>query len=169
MAGATPKYALPYPTGTDRVMDGDNAIQALAERVEANVLTGPWIGLPFGAAGWSNYGSTYQVGQYRFCGDGVELRGVLNGPGGLTTVGILPVGYRPPAAVGFAAMSGGAATSLIEIAADGTMLVARGAGPAGSLYIGHVFYSLRATGTSKPGPEEPTEPTPKTDDEGTDQ
>jgi hypothetical protein len=38
MGSQTPKYALPYPLGTDRVMDGDNAIQALAERVEA-VLT----------------------------------------------------------------------------------------------------------------------------------
>lgn len=31
----TPKYAFPYPIGTDRIMDGDNVMQALAERVEA--------------------------------------------------------------------------------------------------------------------------------------
>lgn len=31
----TPTYAIPYPIGTDRVMDGDNAMQAIAERVEA--------------------------------------------------------------------------------------------------------------------------------------
>jgi hypothetical protein len=37
MGGTTPKYQLPYPTGTDRVADGDNAIQALAERVEVVV------------------------------------------------------------------------------------------------------------------------------------
>jgi hypothetical protein len=35
MPSSTPKYQLPYPLGTDRVADGDNAIQALAERVEA--------------------------------------------------------------------------------------------------------------------------------------
>lgn len=31
----TPRYAIPYPLGTDRVMDGDNVMQAIAERVEA--------------------------------------------------------------------------------------------------------------------------------------
>lgn len=35
MAGTTAKFALPYPTGTDRVMDGDNAMQALAEKIDA--------------------------------------------------------------------------------------------------------------------------------------
>ena len=39
MGGTTAKRALPYPTGTDRVADGDNAMQALAERVEARM---PW-------------------------------------------------------------------------------------------------------------------------------
>ena len=32
--GSTTKKGLPYPIGTDRVMDGDNAIQALAEAVD---------------------------------------------------------------------------------------------------------------------------------------
>jgi hypothetical protein len=35
---ATPALAIPYPIGTDRVMDGDNAMQAMAERVEALML-----------------------------------------------------------------------------------------------------------------------------------
>jgi hypothetical protein len=30
----TPRLALPYPVGTDRVMDGDNVIQALAEGLD---------------------------------------------------------------------------------------------------------------------------------------
>lgn len=34
MGSQTPTYALPYPTGGDRVMDGDDAIKALAQRVE---------------------------------------------------------------------------------------------------------------------------------------
>ena len=38
MGSQTPRYALPYPVGTDRVMDGDNAMQALAERVEAVLM-----------------------------------------------------------------------------------------------------------------------------------
>ena len=40
----TPVYALPYPVGTDLVRDGDNVIQALAERVEA--LLAPRDALP---------------------------------------------------------------------------------------------------------------------------
>ena len=34
MGSQTPTLALPYPVGTDLIADGDNAIQALAERVE---------------------------------------------------------------------------------------------------------------------------------------
>jgi len=34
MGGTTTPLAFPYPTGTDRVADGDNAIQALAEKVD---------------------------------------------------------------------------------------------------------------------------------------
>jgi hypothetical protein len=43
MAGTTPKYGFPYPTGTDRVADGDNAIQALALKIEQTVgATNGW-------------------------------------------------------------------------------------------------------------------------------
>lgn len=42
---ATPVLAIPYPVGTDRVMDGDNAMQAIAERVEAR--------LPYGIVGYA--------------------------------------------------------------------------------------------------------------------
>ena len=34
MAGTTSPLAFPYPTGTDRVADGDNAMQALAEKID---------------------------------------------------------------------------------------------------------------------------------------
>jgi len=34
MGSQTPFYAFPYPLGTDRVADGDNAIQSLAEKIE---------------------------------------------------------------------------------------------------------------------------------------
>lgn len=34
MAGATTKYVIPYPTGLDSVTDGDNAMQAIAERLD---------------------------------------------------------------------------------------------------------------------------------------
>ena len=41
MTKTTPALHLPYPEGTDRVMDGDNAIQALAERIELAYPRGP--------------------------------------------------------------------------------------------------------------------------------
>lgn len=34
MAGQTSRLEIPYPTGSDQVRDGDNAIRALAERVD---------------------------------------------------------------------------------------------------------------------------------------
>lgn len=37
MAGVTVPLGFPYPTGTDRVADGDNAIQALAEAVDDSI------------------------------------------------------------------------------------------------------------------------------------
>jgi hypothetical protein len=40
MPGSTPTYGFPYPTGTDRVQDGDNAIAALAQAVEDEIDAG---------------------------------------------------------------------------------------------------------------------------------
>lgn len=39
MGSTTAKLLLPYPVGTDRVADGDNAMEALAKRIEARM---PW-------------------------------------------------------------------------------------------------------------------------------
>ena len=56
----------------------------------------PWIPFPF-ATGWAHYGSGYQSCGYRRLGDMVFLRGLAYiGAGAGTTVGTLPVGYRPP-------------------------------------------------------------------------
>lgn len=33
----------PFPVGTDRVMDGDDAIKALADKIEANLRQGTWV------------------------------------------------------------------------------------------------------------------------------
>lgn len=40
MGGTTADKGLPYPTGTDRVMDGDNAIQALAQATDWAIQSG---------------------------------------------------------------------------------------------------------------------------------
>lgn len=39
MAGTTTKYALPYPTGTDLIKDGDDKIAALANALDAIIAT----------------------------------------------------------------------------------------------------------------------------------
>lgn len=49
MGSTTPVYALPYPSGSDRVRDGDNSIQALAERTEAVLGTITPLTVPTGA------------------------------------------------------------------------------------------------------------------------
>jgi len=38
--GSQTAHGYPYPVGTDRVMDGDDAIRALAEKIDANVAAG---------------------------------------------------------------------------------------------------------------------------------
>jgi hypothetical protein len=37
MASTTPVYKLPYPVGTDRVMDGDDVIAGLANKLDATL------------------------------------------------------------------------------------------------------------------------------------
>lgn len=56
MAGSTTKYALPYPSGTDPLKQGDDTIKALAERVEVvmSTLNTPVVLTPIN--GWSVYG-----------------------------------------------------------------------------------------------------------------
>ena len=42
MAGTTPIYNWPYPTGGDPVAQGDNDIQALAQDIETTLSAGVW-------------------------------------------------------------------------------------------------------------------------------
>lgn len=42
MANTGAPWNLPYPIGTDRVMDGDNAIQALSDRIDA-LFDNTWV------------------------------------------------------------------------------------------------------------------------------
>lgn len=44
MGGTTPNLALPYPTGTDRLMDGDDAIAALANALDTYIYRACPIG-----------------------------------------------------------------------------------------------------------------------------
>lgn len=53
MGSTTTRAGLPYPVGTDRVMDGDDAIRGLAERLDGS--SGTVASVPFSmAAGQAN-------------------------------------------------------------------------------------------------------------------
>jgi hypothetical protein len=92
MPGTTPKLALPYPLGTDRVADGDDAIKALAERVET-VSAGDFIPMAV-VAPWGNHSAGEYAG-YRLVGNRLELRGLIASGALGTPAFVLPVGYRP--------------------------------------------------------------------------
>lgn len=70
--------------------------------------------------GWADLGGIWQVAQYRKVGDVVQIRGVIAGG----TIGlaafVLPVGFRPPAALVFATDSN-LAFGQFSIAANGTV------------------------------------------------
>jgi hypothetical protein len=85
MGATTPKYAFPYPVGTDRVMDGDNAIQALAERVEAVMQTAYTAYTPTLYNGHVA-GPGALVARYRLMGPTLHLRISYN----VSTGAILP-------------------------------------------------------------------------------
>lgn len=75
MGSTTPVLKLPYPVGTDRVMDGDNAMQALAERIEAR--------LPYG-----HLGSAVKVG------NSAGISTTLTDVAGLSVNVTVPAGRR---------------------------------------------------------------------------
>jgi hypothetical protein len=85
-------WNLPYPVGTDRVADGDNAIEALARAI----IPPAWIPMTL-IGGWQIYAGQ-ETPRYRRWGDRVELRGVAqstSGSGAGNWIWDVPVGYRP--------------------------------------------------------------------------
>ena len=83
--------------------------------------TPAWLPFPF-AANWQNYPG-FQAAQYRRIGDIVHLRGLaqqLASAG--TTIGTLPVGYRPPASILFPVWAGDPGASVrMDINASGVV------------------------------------------------
>lgn len=102
MGGTTAApWLMPYPTGTDRVADGDNAIQSLAERVHALATTAldPWQAIALGAnianiapPGYPAPGSRLLPGAM------VATRGIISGPQPIVVgslLGTLVAAHRP--------------------------------------------------------------------------
>lgn len=141
MAGTTSPLAFPYPTGTDRVMDGDNAIQALAEKVDDYLA--PQGITPVGISsqnGWDV--AACRVLRFGpFCV--LQLYASKTSWGGSEGIGVLPAGYRPGGAqnIYFEAMMSatGQPSSVYLRPIDGVIVTVLGQSGGGSL-IANVPY-----------------------------
>jgi hypothetical protein len=87
---------LPFPEGTDKVVDGDNAIQSLARAVDRNpnaIVPAAQVAVPL-TAGWVNVATVLYVmainGQVTLSGR------VQRSSGSSNVIGVIPAGYRPP-------------------------------------------------------------------------
>ena len=91
-----------------------------------------WLALPL-AAGWTSYGGGWQAGQFRKDQVGhVYLRGMVasgDPPTGSEVMATLPPGYRPPARVMFAVLTGQPTTipGRLDVLTDGRVLWVSGA------------------------------------------
>jgi hypothetical protein len=159
MGGTTPKYGLPYPTGTDRVADGDNAMQALAEKIDDTLAPTGTAGtiVPTPGAGWGTGGCRVQ----RFGPFVVMLLDATNNAGWAANalIGTLPVGYRPPVSavfVGIIAVTGAKDSFYVSNAGN---IFAVDARPAGSGGVQACVTFMVTPGTQLlPAPGNPDEP-----------
>ena len=98
---ATTPGGLPYPVGTDFVVDGDDAIHALATALDPRVDDTGWIttGLVWTAgAGPGNPTGGWRAAAYRRIGKYVRFNGVVAVTGPVAQYGILvtmPAALRP--------------------------------------------------------------------------
>lgn len=102
----------PYPLGTDRVMDGDDAIHALAQAVEDKLggpqITGPAAVPALAAGASSSTAVTFPAGRFTvapnvFC-TALSSR-VIATPGSITTTGFV-MGILNPTSGGATAHTG---------------------------------------------------------------
>jgi len=119
----TPHYALPYPDGAERVMDGDNAIAALAKSVDAKLheltavvgyvnvdMQSQWaIAIGFGATfvtppavfaigvGFAADNINVMTRQGQTTTTGATLEGTAAGAVGIRSIQWLAIGHRAQA------------------------------------------------------------------------
>lgn len=110
----------------------------------ADAINGtPWTALPFSPP-WTNFGTTYQVGQYRKVGDMVQVRGTVKGPGVVSIpsqIAVLPVGFRPPAYLQIPQESNGA-YSYVQIDTAGNIYLMS---PIGAVTAMNITFSFSVT------------------------
>ena len=83
--GSTTAKGYPYPVGTDRVMDGDNAIQALAEAVDTHLgrVASGFVNVNITTAGGSaSVAVTMPVGRFTATPIAVANATAVGNPGG---------------------------------------------------------------------------------------
>jgi hypothetical protein len=95
-----------------------------AQQITNYVLRTPWVALPFNG-NWANFGSGFQVCQYRKEGDRVWLRGqAVAGSSPPTQIATLPAGFRPVATIlTMVGESSGAHHQRLDISTSGAMVI----------------------------------------------
>lgn len=79
----------------------------------------PWTAVTFQNA-WADLGGIWQLVEYRRVGDVTQIRGAMSGGTIGAAAFVLPVGYRPPAALAFSTTSNNLFGSF-SVAANGTV------------------------------------------------
>jgi hypothetical protein len=112
---------------------------------------GTWVGGRDNLTTWTDLpslGTNVSHGtphaQYRLNGDNVELRGQLVYAGAVTTLGVLPSGFRPPGALAFSSRVGTASPSsnFVNIAANGTVTTSTSGASTQTQNLDGIFFSI---------------------------
>ena len=169
MAGVTAApWSIPYPTGTDRVADGDNAIQAVADRMNA-LLAQNLVGAPVPVTNVPTVGGFAGVVTYAARAGVVTLNvnpTKASWAGG-DLVATVPAPYRPPMALfmcGYKLSSGN--PCVMTVRPDGNIVVLTAGSEVG--FNGYFTYLYGATIMALPAPDDPDEidnTLPTTDEE----
>lgn len=149
MPDNTPVYDWPFPVGTDRVADGDNAIEDLALAVEATVqsLVGAATVSPlFFTSGWNDAGEGSKACRF---GGLVVLNlwfATAASPAWSAVIGNVPVGWRPAYTaygwINISTASGNAVAVRIEPDGDIFRVSSSGSASPGDGYVGSATYAL---------------------------
>lgn len=115
--------------------------------------SGTWVGGRDNLTTWTDLpslGTNVSHGtphaQYRLNGDNVELRGQLVYAGAVTTLGVLPAGFRPPGALVFSSRVGTATPSsnFVNIATNGTVTTSSAGASTQTQNLDGIFFSISA-------------------------
>jgi hypothetical protein len=114
---------------------------------------GTWVGGRDSLTPWTNLpslGTNVSLGtpaaQYRLNGDNVELRGQLAYAGAVTTLGVLPAGFRPPGALAFSHRVAVSSPSsvFVNIATNGTITTSTAGVNTQTQNLDGIYFSISA-------------------------